>query len=58
LETFFFDENLKHQDGWLQLKWKRYCIKWVLMVMPTKLVDRFEYARKGILHFLFGMIAL
>jgi flavin reductase (DIM6/NTAB) family NADH-FMN oxidoreductase RutF len=47
IENLFFDENLQHQDGWLQLDQGNvislngldgYCL--------PKLVDRFQYARK------------
>ena len=47
IENLFFDENLQHEDGWLQLDKANvislngldgYCL--------PKLVDRFQYARK------------
>jgi flavin reductase (DIM6/NTAB) family NADH-FMN oxidoreductase RutF len=47
IESLFFDENLQHEDGWLQLDQGNvialngldgYCL--------PKLVDRFQYARK------------
>jgi flavin reductase (DIM6/NTAB) family NADH-FMN oxidoreductase RutF len=49
IENLFFDENLQHKDGWLQLDQGNvislngldgYCL--------PKLVDRFQYARKDI----------
>ncbi len=49
IENLFFDENLQHEDGWLQLDQGNvislngldgYCL--------PKLVDRFQYARKNV----------
>lgn len=49
IENLFFDENLQHEDGWLQLDQGNvislngldgYCL--------PKLVDRFKYARKDV----------
>ena len=47
IEKLFFDENLKHQDGWLQLdKGNVIALNGLDGYCLPKLVDRFEYARK------------
>ncbi|MBU0940666.1 MAG: flavin reductase family protein [Bacteroidetes bacterium] len=47
IEKLFFDENLKHQDGWLQLdKGNIIALNGLDGYCLPKLVDRFEYARK------------
>jgi hypothetical protein len=42
----FFDENLRHKDGWLQIEKKCSRYKWLDGYCLPKLIDRFEYARK------------
>lgn len=47
IENLFFDENLQHQDGWLQLdKGNVISLNGLDGYCLPKLVDRFQYARK------------
>jgi flavin reductase (DIM6/NTAB) family NADH-FMN oxidoreductase RutF len=49
VENLFFDQNLQHEDGWLQLdKGNVIAINGLDGYCLPKLVDRFEYARKDI----------
>jgi flavin reductase (DIM6/NTAB) family NADH-FMN oxidoreductase RutF len=46
IEEIFFDENLEHEDGWLQLdKGNVVAINGLDGYCLPKLIDRFEYAR-------------
>lgn len=47
IERLFFDEELQHEDGWLQLdKGKVVTVNGLDGYCLPKLVDRFQYARK------------
>jgi flavin reductase (DIM6/NTAB) family NADH-FMN oxidoreductase RutF len=47
IENLFFDENLLHEDGWLQIdKGNVIAINGLDGYCLPKLVDRFQYARK------------
>jgi flavin reductase (DIM6/NTAB) family NADH-FMN oxidoreductase RutF len=47
IESLFFEENLRHQDGWLQIeKGNVVAINGLDGYCLPKLIDRFEYARK------------
>lgn len=47
IENLFFDENLQHEDGWLQLdKGNVITLNGLDGYCLPKLVDRFQYARK------------
>ena len=47
IENLFFDENLRHQDGWLQIdKGNVIALNGLDGYCLPKLVDRFQYARK------------
>ena len=47
IEKLFYDENLKHKDGWLQLdKGNVIALNGLDGYCLPQLVDRFEYARK------------
>ena len=47
IENLFFDENLQHQDGWLQLhKGNVISLNGLDGYCLPKLIDRFQYARK------------
>lgn len=47
IENLFFDENLQHEDGWLQIdKGNVIAINGLDGYCLPKLVDRFQYARK------------
>ncbi len=47
IENLFFDENLQHQDGWLQIdKGNVITLNGLDGYCLPKLVDRFQYARK------------
>ena len=47
IENLFFDENLQHEDGWLQLdKGNVISLNGLDGYCLPKLVDRFQYARK------------
>ena len=49
IENLFFDENLQHEDGWLQIdKGNVMAINGLDGYCLPKLVDRFQYARKDI----------
>lgn len=49
VEHLFFDENLEHKDGWLQLdKGNVIALNGLDGYCLPKLIDRFEYARKNI----------
>jgi flavin reductase (DIM6/NTAB) family NADH-FMN oxidoreductase RutF len=49
IEHLFFDDNLQHKDGWLQLdKGNIVSINGLDGYCLPKLVDRFEYARVGV----------
>lgn len=49
VEHLFFDENLEHKDGWLQLdKGNVVTLNGLDSYCLPKLIDRFEYARKEI----------
>lgn len=49
VEHLFFDENLEHKDGWLQLdKGNVVALNGLDGYCLPKLIDRFEYARKAI----------
>ena len=49
IEAIFYDENMKHTDGWLQLdKGNIVVINGLDGYCLPKLVDRFEYARPNI----------
>lgn len=49
IENLFFDENLKHKDGWLQIdKGNVIALNGLDGYCLPKLVDRFQYARKDI----------
>jgi flavin reductase (DIM6/NTAB) family NADH-FMN oxidoreductase RutF len=49
IESLFFDENLRHKDGWLQIeKGNVVAINGLDGYCLPKLIDRFEYARKDI----------
>ena len=49
IENLFFDENLQHEDGWLQIdKGNVIAINGLDGYCLPKLVDRFQYARKDI----------
>jgi flavin reductase (DIM6/NTAB) family NADH-FMN oxidoreductase RutF len=46
IEKLFFDENLRHEDGWLQIeKGNVVAINGLDGYCLPKLIDRFEYAR-------------
>lgn len=47
IENLFFDENLQHEDGWLQIdKGNVIALNGLDGYCLPKLVDRFQYARK------------
>ena len=47
IEQLFFDENLRHEDGWLQIeKGNVVALNGLDGYCLPKLIDRFEYARK------------
>ncbi|WP_310560269.1 flavin reductase [Flavobacterium sp.] len=47
IENLFFDENLQHKDGWLQIdKGNVIALNGLDGYCLPKLVDRFQYARK------------
>lgn len=47
IEQLFFDENLRHDDGWLQIeKGNVVALNGLDGYCLPKLIDRFEYARK------------
>ena len=47
IENLFFDENLQHEDGWLQLdKGNVISLNGLDGYCLPKLIDRFQYARK------------
>lgn len=47
IENLFFDENLQHEDGWLQIdKGNVIAINGLDGYCLPKLVDRFQYSRK------------
>lgn len=47
IEQLFFDENLRHEDGWLQIeKGNVVALNGIDGYCLPKLIDRFEYARK------------
>jgi flavin reductase (DIM6/NTAB) family NADH-FMN oxidoreductase RutF len=47
IENLFFDENLQHEDGWLQIdKGNVISLNGLDGYCLPKLVDRFQYARK------------
>jgi flavin reductase (DIM6/NTAB) family NADH-FMN oxidoreductase RutF len=47
IENLFFDENLQHEDGWLQIdKGNVITLNGLDGYCLPKLVDRFQYARK------------
>jgi flavin reductase (DIM6/NTAB) family NADH-FMN oxidoreductase RutF len=47
IENLFFDENLRHEDGWLQIdKGNVIALNGLDGYCLPKLVDRFQYARK------------
>ena len=47
IENLFFDENLQHEDGWLQIdKGNVIAVNGLDGYCLPKLVDRFQYARK------------
>jgi hypothetical protein len=47
IESLFFDENLRHEDGWLQIeKGNVVAITGLDGYCLPKLIDRFEYARQ------------
>lgn len=49
IENLFFDENLQHEDGWLQIdKGNVITLNGLDGYCLPKLVDRFQYARKDI----------
>jgi len=49
IENLFFDENLRHEDGWLQIdKGNVIALNGLDGYCLPKLVDRFQYARKDI----------
>ena len=49
IENLFFDENLQHEDGWLQIdRGNVIAINGLDGYCLPKLVDRFQYARKDI----------
>ena len=49
IEHLFFDENLEHKDGWLQLdKANVVAINGLDGYCLPKLIDRFEYARPNV----------
>ena len=49
IENLFFDENLQHEDGWLQIdKGNVIALNGLDGYCLPKLVDRFQYARKDI----------
>ena len=49
IENLFFDENLQHEDGWLQLdKGNVISLNGLDGYCLPKLIDRFQYARKEI----------
>ena len=49
VENIFFDENLQHKDGWLQLdKANVVAINGLDGYCLPKLIDRFEYARPNL----------
>lgn len=49
IEKLFFDENLQHEDGWLQIdKGNVIALNGLDGYCLPKLVDRFQYARKDV----------
>jgi flavin reductase (DIM6/NTAB) family NADH-FMN oxidoreductase RutF len=47
IEQLFFDENIRHEDGWLQIeKGNVVALNGLDGYCLPKLIDRFEYARK------------
>ena len=49
IENLFFDKNLQHEDGWLQIdKGNVIALNGLDGYCLPKLVDRFQYARKDI----------
>jgi flavin reductase (DIM6/NTAB) family NADH-FMN oxidoreductase RutF len=49
IENLFFDENLQHEDGWLQIdKGNVIALNGLDGYCLPKLVDRFQYAREDI----------
>jgi flavin reductase (DIM6/NTAB) family NADH-FMN oxidoreductase RutF len=49
IENLFFDENLEHKDGWLQLdKGNVVALNGLDGYCLPKLIDRFEYARQNL----------
>jgi flavin reductase (DIM6/NTAB) family NADH-FMN oxidoreductase RutF len=49
VEDLFFDENLEHKDGWLQLdKGNVISLNGLDGYCLPKLIDRFDYARQNV----------
>jgi flavin reductase (DIM6/NTAB) family NADH-FMN oxidoreductase RutF len=57
VEQLFFDENLEHKDGWLQLdKGNVVSLNGLDGYCLPKLIDRFEYARQNVVTKSFNKI--